>query len=103
MKQKWSTQILKEAQQKDLIVTHPHQEFEKQLKKRKTMSIELNLAKGSVAVWQTGNDETAPMASIIIEPTSGDMFFIRQDGVEIEVNHETVPELIKAIKAVIKL
>jgi hypothetical protein len=41
--------------------------------------------------------------SVIIEPTSGDMFFIRQDGVEIEVNHETVPELIKAIKAVIKL
>ena len=103
MKQKWSTQILKQAQQKDLIVFHPHQEFEKQLKKRKTMSIELNLAKGSVAVWQTGNDETAPMASIIIEPTSGDMFFIRQGGVEIEVNHETAPDLINAIKAVIKL
>ena len=37
MKQKWSTQILKEAQQKDLIVFHPHQEFEKQLKKEKAM------------------------------------------------------------------
>lgn len=60
---------------------------------------ELKNGSKHAVVWQTGNDDNpVPEPALTLCQYSGPMILLKQEGSEILINTETIPELIKILK-----
>ena len=58
---------------------------------------EITTKENNCVLWQTSGDDDIPGQALLIERLNGS-FAIQQGNERIEINYETIPELIKVLK-----